>query len=46
MRPATFLGPVTRFVVTTEVGELTVDAVTRAGLPGVSDPTSVATDQG
>ena len=41
---STFLGPVTRLVVATEVGELTVDAVTRPGLPGIGDPTSVAID--
>ncbi len=39
---STFLGPVTRLVVTTEVGELTVDVVSRPGLPGIGDPTTVA----
>ncbi|GAA3221074.1 ABC transporter ATP-binding protein [Pseudonocardia petroleophila] len=38
----TFLGPVTRIVVTTGVGELTVDVVSRAGLPGIGEPTAVA----
>jgi putative spermidine/putrescine transport system ATP-binding protein len=38
----TFLGPVTRLVVTTAVGELTVDAVSRAGLPGIGESTAVA----
>ncbi len=38
---STFLGPVTRLVVTTEVGELTVDVVSRPGLPGIGDPTTV-----
>ncbi|MBW0118063.1 ABC transporter ATP-binding protein [Pseudonocardia abyssalis] len=38
----TFLGPVTRLVVTTGVGELTVDVVSRAGLPGIGEPTAVA----
>jgi putative spermidine/putrescine transport system ATP-binding protein len=38
---STFLGPVTRLVVTTEVGELTVDVVSRAGLPGIGDTTMV-----
>ncbi|MHA6780374.1 ABC transporter ATP-binding protein [Pseudonocardia saturnea] len=39
---STFLGPVTRLVVTTEVGELTVDVVSRAGLPGIGESTAVA----
>ncbi|GAA2539776.1 ABC transporter ATP-binding protein [Pseudonocardia hydrocarbonoxydans] len=38
----TFLGPVTRLVVTTDVGELTVDVVSRPGLPGIGEPTAVA----
>jgi len=38
---STFLGPVTRLVVTTEVGELTVDVVSRPGLPGIGEPTEV-----
>jgi putative spermidine/putrescine transport system ATP-binding protein len=37
----TFLGPVTRLVVGTEVGELVVDAVTRPGLPAIGEPTVV-----
>ena len=37
----TFLGAVTRLVVTTEVGELTVDAVSHPGLPGIGDTTTV-----
>jgi putative spermidine/putrescine transport system ATP-binding protein len=37
----TFLGPVTRLVVTTDAGELVVDTVTRDGLPGLDDPTVV-----
>ncbi|MEJ3653732.1 ABC transporter ATP-binding protein [Actinomycetes bacterium KLBMP 9759] len=41
---STFLGAVTRLVVTTEVGELTVDAVTRPGLPGIGEPTTVSVD--
>ncbi|CAA9393429.1 MAG: ABC transporter, ATP-binding protein (cluster 1, maltose/g3p/polyamine/iron); ABC transporter, ATP-binding protein (cluster 10, nitrate/sulfonate/bicarbonate) [uncultured Pseudonocardia sp.] len=39
---STFLGPVTRLVVTTEVGELTVDAASRPGLPAMGEPTTVA----
>jgi putative spermidine/putrescine transport system ATP-binding protein len=42
---STFLGPVTRLVVTTEVGELTVDVVSRPGLPGIGEPTAVALAQ-
>jgi putative spermidine/putrescine transport system ATP-binding protein len=38
---STFLGAVTRLVVTTEVGELTVDTVSHPGLPGISDTTTV-----
>jgi putative spermidine/putrescine transport system ATP-binding protein len=38
---STFLGPVTRLVVTTEVGELTVDAVSRPGLPAIGEDTTV-----
>jgi hypothetical protein len=38
---STFLGAVTRLVVTTEVGELTVDAVSHPGLPGIGDTTTV-----
>ncbi|MFC4946977.1 ABC transporter ATP-binding protein [Pseudonocardia sp. GCM10023141] len=41
---STFLGPVTRIVVTTEVGELIVDAVSRSGLPGIGDATTVGLD--
>ena len=37
----TFLGAVTRLVVTTEVGELTVDAVSGPHLPGIGDSTTV-----
>jgi hypothetical protein len=39
---STFLGPVTRLVVLTEVGELTVDAASRPGLPAIGEPTTVA----
>ncbi|WP_300008556.1 ABC transporter ATP-binding protein [Pseudonocardia sp.] len=39
---STFLGPATRLVVTTQVGELTVDVVSRPGLPGIGEPTTVA----
>ncbi|MBW0091484.1 ABC transporter ATP-binding protein [Pseudonocardia sp. KRD-184] len=39
---STFLGPVTRLVVSTEVAELTVDVVSRPGLPGIGEPTAVA----
>ena len=38
---STFLGAVTRLVVTTEVGELTVDAVSNPDLPGIGDTTTV-----
>ena len=38
---STFLGAVTRLVVTTEVGELTVDTVSHPGLPGIGDTTTV-----
>jgi putative spermidine/putrescine transport system ATP-binding protein len=38
---STFLGAVTRLVVTTEVGELTVDSVSHPGLPGIGDATTV-----
>jgi putative spermidine/putrescine transport system ATP-binding protein len=41
---STFLGPVTRLVVTTEVGELIVDVTSRPGLPGAGEPTTVALD--
>ena len=41
---STFLGPVTRLVVRTEVGELIVDAVSRPGLPGLGEATTVALD--
>jgi putative spermidine/putrescine transport system ATP-binding protein len=37
-----FLGPVTRIVVTSEVGELTVDVTSRPGLPAIGDATTVA----
>ena len=40
----TFLGAVTRFVVATEAGEITVDAVTRPGLPGAGERTVVRLD--
>jgi putative spermidine/putrescine transport system ATP-binding protein len=40
----TFLGAVTRLVVTTAQGEVTVDAVTRPGLPDVGDRTVVRLD--
>jgi putative spermidine/putrescine transport system ATP-binding protein len=40
----TFLGAVTRLVVATEVGEVTVDAATRPGLPDVSERTVVRLD--
>jgi putative spermidine/putrescine transport system ATP-binding protein len=39
---STFLGPVTRLVVATQVGELTVDAISRPGLPGPGEATTVA----
>lgn len=45
MLTSTFLGAVTRLVVTTEIGELTVDAVTRPGLPAISDTTTVGLDE-
>lgn len=38
---STFLGPVTRLVIRTEVGELTADAVTRPGLPAIGADTTV-----
>ena len=38
---STFLGAVTRLVVTTEVGELTVDAASHPSLPGIGEPTTV-----
>ncbi|MBN9099622.1 MULTISPECIES: ABC transporter ATP-binding protein [unclassified Pseudonocardia] len=38
---STFLGAVTRLVLTTQVGELTVDVVSRLGLPGIGDATTV-----
>ena len=41
MLTSTFLGAVTRLVVTTEVGELTVDAVSHPNLPGIGDTTTV-----
>ncbi len=40
----TFLGAVTRFVVATEAGEVTVDAVTRPGLPDAGERTVVRLD--
>jgi ABC-type Fe3+/spermidine/putrescine transport system ATPase subunit len=40
----TFLGAVTRFVVATDGGEITVDAVTRPGLPDAGDRTVVRLD--
>jgi putative spermidine/putrescine transport system ATP-binding protein len=40
----TFLGAVTRLVVATTHGEITVDAVTRAGLPDAGEPTVVRLD--
>ncbi|MCW0214759.1 MAG: ABC transporter ATP-binding protein [Pseudonocardia sp.] len=39
---STFLGPVTRLVVSTAAGELTVDVVSRAGLPGIGEATTVS----
>jgi putative spermidine/putrescine transport system ATP-binding protein len=39
---STFLGSVTRFVVTSEVGELIVDVTSRPGLPAIGDTTAVA----
>ncbi|MGD9989940.1 ABC transporter ATP-binding protein [Pseudonocardia sp.] len=41
---STFLGPVTRLVVTTELGELTVDAASRDTLPVPGSPTHVQLD--
>jgi len=41
---STFLGPVTRLVVTTELGELTVDAVSRDTLPVPGSTTHVQLD--
>ena len=41
---STFLGAVTRLVVATEVGELTVDAATRPGLPDAGERTVVRLD--
>ncbi|RTL68103.1 MAG: ABC transporter ATP-binding protein [Pseudonocardiaceae bacterium] len=41
---STFLGPVTRLVVTTELGELTVDAVSRDTLPVPGSATHVQLD--
>ncbi|GAY13137.1 ABC transporter ATP-binding protein [Pseudonocardia sp. N23] len=41
---ATFLGPVTRLVVTTDLGELTVDAVSRDTLPRPGEPAHVRLD--
>ncbi len=38
---STFLGAVTRFVLTSEVGELTVDVVSRTNLPGIGESTTV-----
>ena len=38
---STFLGAVTRLVVATAVGELTVDTVSHPGLPGIGDTTTV-----
>ncbi|HVL84801.1 MAG TPA: ABC transporter ATP-binding protein [Pseudonocardia sp.] len=37
----TFLGPVTRLVVDTAAGELVVDTVSRPGLPGIGERTTV-----
>jgi putative spermidine/putrescine transport system ATP-binding protein len=44
---STFLGPVTRLVVAVAEGELVADAVSRPGLPGIGDATTVglATDR-
>jgi putative spermidine/putrescine transport system ATP-binding protein len=39
---STFLGAVTRFALTTEVGELIVDVTSRPGLPSASEPTTVS----
>ncbi|MGD9531742.1 MAG: ABC transporter ATP-binding protein, partial [Pseudonocardia sp.] len=38
---STFLGPVTRLVVSVAEGELIVDAVSRPGLPGIGETTTV-----
>jgi putative spermidine/putrescine transport system ATP-binding protein len=38
---STFLGAVTRLVLTSEVGELTVDVVSRPNLPGIGESTTV-----
>jgi putative spermidine/putrescine transport system ATP-binding protein len=38
---STFLGAVTRFALTTEVGELIVDVTSRPGLPSASESTTV-----
>jgi putative spermidine/putrescine transport system ATP-binding protein len=38
---STFLGAVTRLVVSSEVGELIVDVTSRPNLPGVGEPTTV-----
>jgi hypothetical protein len=43
---STFLGPVTRLVVSTEAGEFTVDVVSRPGLPGIGEPTTVSIIRG
>jgi putative spermidine/putrescine transport system ATP-binding protein len=40
----TFLGAVTRLVVATAQGEVTVDAVTRSGMPELGEPTVVRLD--
>jgi putative spermidine/putrescine transport system ATP-binding protein len=40
----TFLGAVTRLAVATDVGEVTVDAATRPGLPDVGEQTVVRLD--
>ena len=40
----TFLGAVTRLVVATDAGEVTVDAVTRPGLPDAGERTVVRLD--
>lgn len=40
----TFLGGVTRLVIATEAGEVTVDAVTRPGLPDAGERTVVRLD--
>ena len=38
---STFLGAVTRLMITTDVGELTVDAVSHPSLPAIGAPTTV-----